>query len=722
MLIAGLIILGLFFFLPLGPNRLGADDFNKTFLLWLVVPITLVIFLIQEFRSGVYKWQRSKLDWPILIFLLAIGLATIFSQDVFSSVYGARTAIALPFLSLVMLTGLYFLVVQVLKENQIQAILKIIVASLSAVVVWGLMIVLGAWLEIINDRALINTIFRSAIGTLEDLAIYVAIANVFFLGVLSSNELKPRILTKKWQLISLRLVWLLTWVLLTTINFIPAWWALLVGVVIIGVYKIKSSSTGKRSALIKSSLIILIPLVFLVADYAVLDQEVHNRRLASRLQLDREHTWALMLTTLKNKPLNGYGPETFNQVFSEHRPGELNATPYWYLRFNRGAIYIYELIITAGLIGALTYLFLLGVLIFSLTKFFKRARDKSQLILMSAVLGGLITTQFVFTLNLWLMLLFWLMLALSQVAMGTRSVVDVQAKETIGKFQLVAIGSFGLVLIMMILASVSLKYWLAEAYFQNGKGTEAQMIKAAQLNPERLEYHIALAKYYKNQALAQAANATSQTALVNLGQSVAASRRWAEQAIAVVPNSVVAHESLGMVLRDLKAYFENGEAQAIESFKRATELEPTNPVLLTELGILYLGTQQTEKALDSFLMARELKPSYFAAEFNLAKTYAARGEYQDAIMILEKLATERKTTELFYELGRAYFNAGNLEEAVKSFNQVIVQDPLHANALYSLGLALIEVGDKAEALYFLNKVLDLNPNNIEVQAKIRALE
>ena len=721
-ILSGFIILELYFFLPLGPNRLLSDDFNKTFLLWLIIPIAFIVYLVGEFQSGEFKWQKTKLDIPLAIFLGAMAIATIFSQDVFSSFFGARTAISLPLLSIIMLLGLYFLVVQAFRETEQRAILKIIIWTLMSAVLLGLLVIIGTWLELLTETGNINNIFRSALGTLEDLSIYAAIANIVLLSILGSASLKKDLFKKKWQAILLRATWLSTWVLLIIINFVPAWWVLLAGTSIIVVYRKKINGLGTKKQIIKATLVILIPLSFLIADYVVLDPEVRNRRMASRLQLDRENTRLLMQETLKNKPLNGYGLETFSLVFSQNRPTEMNQTPYWYLRFNKGAAFICELFISSGLIGLLSFVFLLVVIIISLIKSFKSSANKDIWLLYSSTLASFMVSFFVFTINLWLIIIFWLFLALFQKSNIHAVPFVVNQKSKAGKFQLTSIIGFTVILGFTILSALSLKYWLAEVYFQNATGTQSQMIKAAQLNPNRGEFHVALAKYYKNQALAQVVNTGSQTALINLGQSVAESKRWAEQAIAVAPNSVVAHESLGMVLRDLAGYFENGEEEAIDSFKRAIALEPSNPVLLTELGVLYLSTEQSELARDTFQLALDLKPSFFNAEYNLAKTYSLRAEYEKAIEILTRLARERKTTELFYELGRAQFNAGDLEGAIDSFNQVIIQDPLHANALYSLGLALAEAGDKDEALYFLNKVLDLNPSNIEVQAKIRVLE
>ena len=145
-------------------------------------------------------------------------------------------------------------------------------------------------------------------------------------------------------------------------------------------------------------------------------------------------------------------------------------------------------------------------------------------------------------------------------------------------------------------------------------------------------------------------------------------------------------------------------------------------MILTELGMLYLDSQRYDEALKALLRSRVLKPDYFNTNFNLARVYSARKEYQEALNILDELTKERTSVDLYYEQGRALFNLDRYEEAIARFGQVISTEPLHANALYSLGLSYAALGENKEALYYLNKVIDLNPGNKDVEEKIGDLK
>jgi len=90
--------------------------------------------------------------------------------------------------------------------------------------------------------------------------------------------------------------------------------------------------------------------------------------------------------------------------------------------------------------------------------------------------------------------------------------------------------------------------------------------------------------------------------------------------------------------------------------------------------------------------------------------------------LLNELADQSADPEVYYELGRFYFNAKEIDQAISAFKLALNIVPSHSNSLYGLGLAYATKGLNSEALKYYRKVLELNPGNAEVEKKIKELK
>ena len=79
------------------------------------------------------------------------------------------------------------------------------------------------------------------------------------------------------------------------------------------------------------------------------------------------------------------------------------------------------------------------------------------------------------------------------------------------------------------------------------------------------------------------------------------------------------------------------------------------------------------------------------------------------------------TTEIYFQLGRLYFNLDNADKAVAMFEQAVIITPEYANGRYALALSYQAKGRLAEALTQLQIVDQLVPNNENVQTLIGQL-
>ena len=124
---------------------------------------------------------------------------------------------------------------------------------------------------------------------------------------------------------------------------------------------------------------------------------------------------------------------------------------------------------------------------------------------------------------------------------------------------------------------------------------------------------------------------------------------------------------------------------AIESFKRATQLDPKSKPAWRGLGASYLQMQKTSDAIAAFNKLLEINPY---------DEYAYLG------------------------MGFAYVTDHNYEKAVDSFRKQVEINPLDSNAQFSLASTLIQLRRWDEALPELQKSAQLMPRSADVQSSI----
>ncbi|HVX90705.1 MAG TPA: tetratricopeptide repeat protein [Candidatus Paceibacterota bacterium] len=85
---------------------------------------------------------------------------------------------------------------------------------------------------------------------------------------------------------------------------------------------------------------------------------------------------------------------------------------------------------------------------------------------------------------------------------------------------------------------------------------------------------------------------------------------------------------------------QEGKAQeALQAAEAAAYFAPTDPTVLFQVGLLRLGTGNTDGAVEALQAAIKVNPQYANAHFFLAVAYAAKKEYTDAITELETVSS-----------------------------------------------------------------------------------
>lgn len=157
-----------------------------------------------------------------------------------------------------------------------------------------------------------------------------------------------------------------------------------------------------------------------------------------------------------------------------------------------------------------------------------------------------------------------------------------------------------------------------------------------------------------------------------------------------------------LVLRNVLGEMMSAQ-RAREDFKRNLETATLNPADASahyNLGLIYQQRRQIEEAKASFERAIEIDPDETDAHYQLGRIAREQGRLADAITHFDAVVTrhpEHSQNEVWREIGHAYFQAGQFEDARTAFERFIDKRPSDAEGRYRYGLTLHQLGRTGDA-------------------------
>ena len=128
-------------------------------------------------------------------------------------------------------------------------------------------------------------------------------------------------------------------------------------------------------------------------------------------------------------------------------------------------------------------------------------------------------------------------------------------------------------------------------------------------------------------------------------------------------------------------------------------------------GLVFLWTEDYEKALSYFEKAVEKNPHHAYAYFFIGDCNHRLGRYTEAIEAYKQaIRIKPDYAETHYNLGLAYDKLGRYTEAIEAYKQAIRIKPDYAEAHFGLGVVYLVVGDKGSALDEYKILKGLNSN------------
>lgn len=414
---------------------------------------------------------------------------------------------------------------------------------------------------------------------------------------------------------------------------------------------------------------------------------------------------------------SGYG--TFAIDFSLFKLASFNQEPkLWSISFPYSSSYALELLATTGLVGALSYIFLL----------FKLIRTKvSKKSILYVGIFALALVSFLLPFSVSVLFLFFMLIGIYSAKLyleDDKRFYTVDLKLVTLKRGLFALAedknfrydspaekraNIMLPTVLFIISSIivlfvgyfTFKLVQADMAFAQSLLAQNQsdgqkvynLQRSAILNfPQRSDFHrvfsqvnLALANSVSN-SITQGSSPSAevqQTIVSLLQQSINSGRN----AITLAPGSAANWENLSQVYRSLIGISQNADQFAIASLQQAILLDPYNPQLYIELGGIYYQLKQYDAAQNQFQVAVNLKPDLANAYYNLGHSLESKGDLTQALaayQAVEQLTREDKESndKIKAEISALQAKVGSAGAAAQSTapqSPTTAQPPLELN-------------------------------------------
>ncbi len=195
-------------------------------------------------------------------------------------------------------------------------------------------------------------------------------------------------------------------------------------------------------------------------------------------------------------------------------------------------------------------------------------------------------------------------------------------------------------------------------------------------------------------------------ALASAGLAILGRRPWGAVARLATAVAVALPIALGALSWQRSHAFADAETLWLDTLDR----NPDAWMAHTNLGVLLDRAGRTHEAHDHYAAAVRLRPAYAEGWSNLGAAAARLGRLPEAIDDLERaLRLDPENVDAAMNLANAFYTAGRVDDAVGWYRRVVALAPDHAAALNNLGVLLVERGDLAEGVAHLEAAVRSRP-------------
>lgn len=400
--------------------------------------------------------------------------------------------------------------------------------------------------------------------------------------------------------------------------------------------------------------------------------------------------------------LMGSGIGTYLTDFTRFKPTTINLSEtLWSLSFLRSSSFILEIIATTGLLGILSFLFLI----------YRILRSRPLFVPLIIIVVFALVLPFSFTSLVLLFVMLGLYSARQGISEGHRNrFFDVELKLVTlrkGVFALTDPGArhdseyenllpVGMFLVTVIFAGlvgfVSVKFLVSDYLFQqsfvaaaanNAQKTYQLQTQAINMFPQRDGFHRIFSQINltlaNNLALTipqgtQPSAEVQQTIYQLIQQSINSGRN----ATTISPQTAINWQNLSSIYRSLIGFGQNADQFAAFANQQAIALDPNNPQEYINYGGIFYQLGQWDEAIRQFQIAASIKNDYANAYYNLGHALEQKGDLQNALVqyqtVRNLVATDKASLDI-------------INNEIKAIEAKITSTPVAQGADANLGIS-----------------------------------
>jgi len=494
----------------------------------------------------------------------------------------------------------------------------------------------------------------------------------------------------------------------------------LVGGVFLTALLVIFGSKNRKIKMISSVAIVLIVVfissIFIFKESKIVTQSPTLGRISSISTNDytaktRLLAWGVATQGFVEKPLLGWGPDNYNQLFSRHFPPEIYRTSESRIWFDKAHSVFFEYLATTGLVGIASYLGLLGLAVFVLVKT-KELLPIQKNIFIGLLAGYTFANMFVFD-TIATYILFALVMAF---------IANLGFKPD--EKDIIKLNSSAVIIILVLLlvlgyvgiksnydASISnRKMLIAASYDAGGMKVEAYgaYLDALKDNDNFTRFEI---RWQFNDFVIDSYQGFDDAGASEMFDMAITEVR---KSIAEDPNNIKHYYNLSQLYLRSHRFDSSRLDELIAMGDKMIEIGPTRAQTYYQIGEAYFRKDDFENSIIQYQKAVDLNYWVVDTHINVYVVAVFAGneslEKQAEARILELQPDYFEREEVLLKFIPMYKENNRIDRVISDLQKLIIINPMALEYHSSLAIVYAEMGENQKAEEAIRKFLDIDPN------------